>query len=208
MGSFYQRLLGTPFVYNRIRPLAVGGIDMSPFYRRVGATRDSVILDVGCGTGDALRYLHGFSSYFGVDTDPIAIAFAQQRFGSDRNVAFDCRHCKDEDVQSLKPTEVLLCGVLHHMPDDVASSLLRLAAGSPRLRRIVTSDIVFLPREPLNNLFARLDRGRFCRRPHEYVALAKASGLHVKESEVVRSHPRTGLAKYWLMTLEPRSSVG
>lgn len=202
MVSFYQRLLGTPFVYNRVRPLAVGGIDMSPFYRRVGATPDAVVLDVGCGTGDALRYLHEFRSYLGVDTDPVAIRFAEQRFGTQPHVAFECRHCKDEDIQRLQPTDVLLCGVLHHMPDDVADGLLRLAAGSPQLRRIVTSDIVFLPKEPLSNLFARLDRGRFCRRPEDYVALAEAAGLRVKESEVVRCHPRTGLAKYWMMTLE------
>jgi hypothetical protein len=149
-----------------------------------------------------LRYLREFRSYLGVDTDPVAIRFAEQRFGTQPHVAFECRHCKDEDIQRLQPTDVLLCGVLHHMPDDVADGLLRLAAGSPQLRRIVTSDIVFLPNEPVSNLFARLDRGRFCRRPEDYVALAEAAGLRVKESEVVRCHPRTGLAKYWMMTLE------
>ncbi len=201
--SLYQRLLGNPFVYNRVRPLAVGGIDMSPFYRRVGSSDDAVVLDVGCGTGDALHYLKSFRSYLGVDTDPVAIKFAAQQFGARAHVTFDCRHCEAEDVERLQPTDVLLCGVLHHMPDEVALGLLRLAAASPRLRRIATSDIVFLPREPLSNLFARLDRGRFCRRPSEYAALAEAAGLRVEQSEVVRCHPRTGLAKYWMMTLAP-----
>lgn len=206
--SFYQRLLGTPFVYNRVRPLAVGGIDMSPFYARVTAGSDSVVLDVGCGTGDALRYLRGFRSYLGVDTDPVAIRFAEQRYGGREQVAFECRQCDEADVRRLQPTEVLLCGVLHHMPDDVAKSLLRLAASSPRLRRVATSDIVFLPGERLSNLFARLDRGRFCRRPEDYVALAEAAGLTVSQADVVRCHPRTGLAKYWMMTLSPKSRDG
>jgi SAM-dependent methyltransferase len=200
--NLYQRILGNPFVYDHVRPLAVGGLDMSPFYRRVGATADSVVLDVGCGTGDALRYLEGFRSYLGVDTDPVAIDFATQRFGSRPNVKFECRLCDDADVSRLQPTEVLLCGVLHHMPDTAALGLLRLAAASPALRRIVTSDIVYLPGEHVSNLFARLDRGRFCRRAQAYVALVEAAGLSVVESEVVRSHPRTGLAKYWMMTLE------
>jgi SAM-dependent methyltransferase len=199
--NIYQRILGNPFIYNRVRPLAVGGLDMSPFYERIGATEDSVVLDVGCGTGDALRYLEGFQSYLGVDTDPVAIKFAQQRFGQRARVAFECRQCEDADVQRLQPTEVLLAGVLHHMPDDAAQGLLRLAAGSPRLRRIVTLDIVFLPGEPVSNLLARLDRGRYCRRSHEYVALAEAAGLALTAGEVVRSHPRTGLAKYWMMVL-------
>lgn len=202
--SLYQRLLGTPFVYNHVRPLAVGGIDMSPFYRRIGTHEDSVVLDVGCGTGDALRYLRQFRQYVGVDTDPIAVGFAQQRFGTREHVAFECRQCEETDVVRLQPTDVLLCGVLHHMTDDAASGLLRLAAASPRLRCIATSDIVFLRGEPISNLFARLDRGRYCRQAPEYVALAESAGLRVSESEVVRCHPRTGLAKYWMMTLVPR----
>lgn len=204
MANLYQRLLGNPFVYNRVRPLAVGGLDMSPFYRRVQARADSVVLDVGCGTGDALRYLERYQTYFGIDTDPVAIGFAQQQYGARPQVSFDCRLCDDDDVRRLQPTEVLLCGVLHHLPDDAAKGLLRLAASSPRLRRVVTSDIVYLHGEPVSNLFARLDRGRFCRRAYEYVALAEAAGLKVAESEVVRCHPRTGLAKYWMMSLELR----
>jgi SAM-dependent methyltransferase len=204
--NIYQRILGNPFIYNRVRPLVIGGLDMSPFYERIGAGEDAVVLDVGCGTGSALRYLGNFESYLGVDTDPVAIKFAQQRFGQRAKVAFECRQCEDADVQRLQPTEVLLGGVLHHMPDGAAEGLLRLAAGSPRLRRIVTLDIVFLAGEPVSNLLARVDRGRYCRRAHEYVALAEAAGLSLTEGEVVRCHPRTGLAKYWMMVLTRRDT--
>jgi SAM-dependent methyltransferase len=203
MANLYQRILGTPFVYNRVRPLAVGGLDMSPFYRRVCPTPDSVVVDIGCGTGDALRYLGEFRRYFGIDTDPVAIGFAQRSYGGRPNVEFECRMCDEKDVERLEPTEVLLCGVLHHLPDAVALDLLQLASSSKRLRRIVTSDIVFLPNERISNFFARMDRGRFCRHADEYVALARAAGLNVVESEIVRCHPRTGLAKYWMMTLAP-----
>lgn len=199
--KLYERILGTPFVYDRVRPLVVGGIDMSPFYERIGSTDDSVILDIGCGTGDALRYLDHFQSYLGVDTDPIAIRFAERRHGARPGVEFECREFSLEDVKRLEPTEIVLGGVLHHLPDAIAKNLLAIAAASPRLRRVVALDIVFLPRQPLSNLLARLDRGRFCRRPEEYVELATAAGLDVADSRVVRSHPRTGLAKYWMMTL-------
>jgi SAM-dependent methyltransferase len=201
--NLYQRILGTPFVYNHVRPLAVGGIDMSPFYQRLAASPESVVLDVGCGTGDALRYLDTFEAYLGIDTDPVAIGFAERRFGGRPKVEFACRLCDEGDLTRLRPTDVLLCGVLHHLSDESAVALLRLAAASPRLRRVVTSDIVYLPREPISNFFARLDRGRYCRQPEEYAALAQRAELVVKESEVVRCHPRTGLAKYWMMTLEP-----
>jgi len=87
--NLLRRALGAPSVYNRIRPLAVGGIDLSPFYRRLGADGASVILDVGCGTGDALNYLDGYARYVGFDTDEIAIRSARKRFGSRADVAFE-----------------------------------------------------------------------------------------------------------------------
>ena len=200
--KLYQRVLGTPFIYNRLRPLVVGGIDMSPFYERIGSTDDSIVLDIGCGTGDALRYLDKFESYLGVDTDPIAIGFAERKYGARRGVKFECREFSLDDVKRLEPTEIVLGGVLHHLPDDVAKNLLAIVAASPKLRRVVALDIAFFRGEPLSNVLARLDRGRFCRRPHEYVELAKAAGLDVVDSRVVRSHPRTGIAKYWMMTLK------
>ena len=200
----YQWLLGTPFVYNRVRPLVVGGIDMSPFYRRVQVQADSSVLDVGCGTGDGLRYLKGFSSYLGVDTDPVAIGFASREFGSLPGVELACRLCDAKDIEERQPTEIMLCGVLHHLPDDYALELLRSFLGSRRLRRVVTSDIVFLPHERISNFYARLDRGRFCRRSADYAELARSAGFDVSESAIERCHPRTGLAKYWMMTLTPR----
>ena len=76
-----ERFLGNPWVFENVRPLVVGGIDMSPAYRQLRCDQTSSILDIGCGTGDALRYLEGFSSYLGVDTDARAIRFAEQRWG-------------------------------------------------------------------------------------------------------------------------------
>jgi SAM-dependent methyltransferase len=206
--NLYQRLLGNPFIYNHVRPLAVGGLDMSPFYERIGSSEDSVVLDIGCGTGDALRYLDGFRQYYGFDTDPIAIKFAKQRYGGRPRVEFDCRLFEEEDVRRIQPTEIVLGGVLHHLPDEIAKSLLSLAAASPRLRRVVALDIVFLPGERVSNLLARMDRGRYCRRAEEYLALAESAGLQVIDERIVRSHPRTGLAKYFMMTLAPRRSGG
>src|SRR5207244_492249 len=66
----YERILGHPFVYDHVRPRVVGGIDMSPVYDRLGAGAGSSVLDIGCGTGDALNYLHAVERYVGIDLDP------------------------------------------------------------------------------------------------------------------------------------------
>jgi SAM-dependent methyltransferase len=201
MLSLYRKILGHPFVYDRIRPRVVGGIDMRPLYQMLGPEGSRVVLDIGCGTGDALNYLDGFERYVGVDNDPAAIDAASARFAGRKGVRFVCRTLRAEDVVELAPTGVVLSGLLHHLADAYAEAVLRLAARSPRLARIVTSDIVFLPGKHFNNLLARLDRGRHCRMPDGYAAVARRAGLVVEKHAVVASSPANDRVQYFLMSL-------
>lgn len=201
--NLYQRILGSPFVFNHVRPLVSGGIDWSPFYARVEATDSDVLLDVGCGTGAALQHLKSFARYEGIDTDQVAIEFARKNFGQQRGVSFKCQICTVDDVTNIQPSRVLLFGLLHHISDEQALELLSALKASTALRRIVTVDIVYLKRHPVSNLLASLDRGKFCRTKPEYEALVSRAGLKLAASDVIRCHPTRGLAKYLTMTLEP-----
>ena len=201
--GLYQRLLGNPFVYDVVRPLAVGGIDWSSFYARLDVKSDDTVLDIGCGTGAALQYLTRFSEYVGYDTDPTAIAAARAKHAGLPHVRFVCAPCTEHDIEQIAPTRVALCGLLHHLDDDEGLALLRAVRKSPRLLRIATSDIVFLDGALISNTLARLDRGRHCRRRQGYYDLITQSGLRLVESAIVRCHPKHGLAKYLMMTVEP-----
>jgi SAM-dependent methyltransferase len=195
--------MGHPFVYDVIRPLAVGRVDLSPLYQQI-RNPDAVILDVGCGTGSALRYLRQFRSYLGMDTDPVAVEHARCRYASDR-VSFSTQICTADDVRRLQPSVVVLAGVLHHLTDDEALGLLSALRESSRLEQVLTADIVFLPGHPVGNLLARLDRGRFCRSEDGYLSLAERSGLELRSRFIARSHPVTGLGKYLYLTLDAGS---
>ena len=198
--SLYQRLLGHPFVYNHIRPFIVGGVDWAPLYDNLEAGPEDVILDVGCGTGVAHDYLPGFAAYHGYDTDPIAINFAREKTSA-VNVKYECRLITPADIACIRPTRVIVCGLLHHLNDDECLSLLRMCASAPSVKRIVTSDVVYLPRQKLSNLLAYFDRGKFVRRQEEYLDLIKKAGLEIVRAEIVRSHPKTGKALYLMTTL-------
>lgn len=203
--SIYGRILGSPFVYNFVRPLVVGGIDMSPLYASLEVSERDVVVDVGCGTGDALNYLESFSSYWGFDIDEIAVSYAKERFADKKNVTFQKRLLGANEIDQIKPTRVVLAGLLHHITDQEVLDLFSKLASSPCLVRAVTQDIVYLPNEMISNFFASLDRGRHCRKQDEYEALVKQAGFNVVHSTIVRSHPTRGRVKYLLMTIEPKT---
>jgi len=203
-----DRFLGHPFVFEHVRPLAVGGVDMSHAYRRLDLGPDSVVIDIGCGTGDALKHIGHFDSYLGIDTDPRAIAFATERWKTRPNVRFECRLCTADDLRHVAPTHVALIGLLHHLTDAQAIELLDMLHESPRLVRAVTLDIVYLPGRPYNNLLARFDRGRYCRKPDAYAELAMTAGLRVVDRYIARSHPTRGLVQYYVLELTPGRASG
>jgi SAM-dependent methyltransferase len=202
--SIYQRVLGHPFVFNRIRPLFVGGIDWKPLYDALDAGPDSIILDVGCGMGIAHQYLRGFREYHGFDTDPVAINVARQNTAG-ANIQYQCRLLTEDDVERIRPTHVLFSGLLHHLSDEEALRLLGMCGSAPSVDRIATADTVYLPGRYVSNFLAFLDRGRFVRNTEGFVALAKAANVEVVRQQIVRSHPTSGRALYLVMTLSPLS---
>lgn len=199
--SLYDRILGHPFVYHHVRPLVVG-IDYRPQYEALDARADARILDIGCGGGDALRYLARFASYHGFDTDEVAISFARQRPESAQpNVHFVTALVNSTNFEEIRPTHVVMNGLLHHLDDEDAVDLLKMCAATDTVLRVVTNDTVYLPGEPLNNIMARLDRGRFVRDIEGYRDLVSRAGLTIARQEAVRSHPTRGIARYWVMVL-------
>lgn len=201
--SLYQRVLGIPFVYDKVRPFVVGGIDMSPVYAALECRADDVVLDIGCGTGVALTHLKEFRRYLGIDTDPIAIDAAKRRHSMRPNVDFECKLCTPADVRALQPTLVVMSGLLHHLSNSDSLGLLRMLGECGSIRRAVTLDIVYLDglEHLVSNAFAALDRGRFCRRREAYAELVRESGLRLVKDELIWASPNSRRARYLLMTL-------
>jgi SAM-dependent methyltransferase len=196
-----ERVLGHPWVFEYVRPLAVGGIDMSSAYRLLACDDNAVVLDIGCGTGDALRHIQHFADYLGVDTDPVALEHARTRHARRPNARFECRTSGADDFRARPVSHVSMVGLLHHLSDPEAIELLRQLAQCTTLVRAVTLDIVYLDGRWYNNLMASMDRGRHCRTRGAYASLATAAGLRVLSERVVPSHPTRGLVDYFILEL-------
>jgi SAM-dependent methyltransferase len=197
----YQRILGHPFVYKKVRPFLLGGIDYGPAYAAAAVGDADRVVDVGCGMGDALNHNTRFEAYLGLDIDPVALGAARDAFGDDPRVTFEESLPTPARIAAFDPTCAFLGGVLHHLSDDEAGAILETLAQSPRLSRILTFDPVYLPREWISNFLALVDRGRHCRAVAGYRALAERAGFAVAAERIARYNPEGGLGKYYCMVL-------
>jgi SAM-dependent methyltransferase len=131
-------------------------------------------LDLGCGPADILAALPDVE-YVGVDISPGYIRAAKERYGA--RGEFVCASAVDYVVTQAGSFDIVLAnGVLHHLDDQEADGLLRVAREALKPGgRFVSLDGCFTPNQSrlvrwmLNN-----DRGRFVRRQEEYIRLAAA----------------------------------
>jgi ubiquinone/menaquinone biosynthesis C-methylase UbiE len=124
------------------------------------------VLDVGCGTGD-FSILFGPETYTGIDINARYIEFARNRYAR-KFLVMDAGRMDFTD-QSFD--YVLVIGLLHHLPDDAASNVVKDASRilKPRGKALIVEDI---PTGSNLNLLGKvvhsLDRGSFIRKEEEY----------------------------------------
>ncbi|HUJ85907.1 MAG TPA: class I SAM-dependent methyltransferase [Burkholderiales bacterium] len=181
LGVDPRALLARPRVYSLFRRL-VGRDSARLAYARdyLRARPGERVLDIGCGTGDILRYLPAVR-YVGYDLSQSYIDRARERFG-DRG-EFHCRAVDDDLAQGEPSFDLAIAhGVLHHLDDAEAASLFRVAKRALKPGgRLVTFDGCFTHDQSLAaRLFLSLDRGRHVREPEAYERLARGAFAQVR----------------------------
>jgi len=202
--GFLSRILGVPWVYERLRIALLGGGPAGAVFGWLGDLREDILIDIGCGTGMAMDRLGSFAEYHGFDTDSRALQRFRQR-PLPQTVHLYNSEVTPADLDRIQPTKALLIGLLHHLPDAKAADLLSMLARCPTLRRAITLDPVFIDGKPLNNLLCRLDRGRHVRTRPQYEALIQAAGLESLKGEVLTSG--NGAAFYFCTLLSSRRAI-
>jgi SAM-dependent methyltransferase len=205
--ALLERVLGIPFVFKHIRPLVIGGLDMSQVFDKLDVRETDTVLDVGCGSGVALEHLPPFANYFGFDTDARAISVARAKAATRKEYAvLEAREVTAEDVRAAQPDIGVLSGLLHHLDDQACVSLLRSLCASAKLRQVVTFDVSFFPHEYFSNVLTVLDRGQYGRRPEGYTSLAEQGGFDVALAAKLPAKRSGSRVHFWLMVLTPKPS--
>jgi SAM-dependent methyltransferase len=190
--AYKNRFLALPWIYDHLRPLIVGGIDLHGLAAFCSIGPSDRVFDLGCGTAQLLKYLR-CEQYLGVDLDLAALRRAS-RFASP-NIRFLPGDGWDTAFRELSPTVALLIGVVHHVSDeDFLLMIDRLRACAGSLQRIVALEVSYFPRAFFNNFLSRLDRGCHVRRPEEYEELFGHCDLRIQRKGILPT--RLGFVRY------------
>ncbi|KAB8317103.1 methyltransferase domain-containing protein [Tolypothrix campylonemoides VB511288] len=171
--SGIRTILSVPWIYDASQALLGAHRSRRILAREhLRASAGQHVVDVGCGTGEILAYLPDGIDYHGFDLSPDYIAGARMRYGA--RGRFECADITQLARDAIPPCDLAIAiGLLHHLDDDGAASLLshlaaRLAPGG----RLVTVDGVWEPGQSrvARALLAR-DRGQNIRDAEGYLGL-------------------------------------
>jgi len=172
-----RQLLRIPAVYASFGNFVTGNGRFLDVYVRkhIRAEAGDKILDIGCGPGSILNVLPENCVYTGFDISDSYIAAAQKHYGN--RASFFHSGVNENLIGSLPGHDLVIAtGVLHHLSDELAQLLLRIAWSNLRPGgRLVTSDGCFTQDQPwLNRLVVGMDRGEYVRPAPCYQELAHA----------------------------------
>ena len=173
--SLYS-ILSHPFIYNLFQKIIGSNKASTNFISSyVRLSLGDNILDVGCGTGEILKYFPESVHYYGIDLSPEYISSAKRKFG-ERNAYFYCSDLTGDIIQSLpKPDIVLAIGLLHHLDDSAVTKLMT------QIKNIKHGSATFITIDPcyvenqsfISRWFVSHDRGNNVREINQYADLAK-----------------------------------
>ena len=181
----FRSVLSHPWIYDSFQNMMgarSGRRDFSTnFVRAYPGCR---LLDVGCGTAQILNYLPEGVDYWGYDIKPEYIAAARAKFGGKGR--FACRLLEESEIVGILPFDIVLAsGLFHHLNDDTARNVLRLArlALKPAGRFVSIDPVFAVDQNPIARFLVSRDRGQYVREAERYLALARHE-FHLVEGMV------------------------
>lgn len=165
--SAFQRFMGA----EKDRDLYVNGFLLPSAGMRV--------LDIGCGPADILRCLPDVE-YYGFDISERYIERARQSFGS-RRALFTCKHLCPDDLAILpKFDRIIAIGLLHHLDDDTAQAVMRMASSrlAPGGRMVTLDPCLSDDQSIVSRWLVKSDRGQNVRTRAGYEDLARSAFDH------------------------------
>lgn len=170
-----RSVLGSPWAYDSLQNIMGAHSTRRELVRKyLRPFSGCRILDIGCGTARILDYLPDVE-YHGFDLSHRYIEDATRRYGLRGH--FNCALVERAVTEHLEPFDIVMAtGVLHHLDDEQAVELMRLAHSALRAGgRLVTIDPCFTgDQNVVSRFLVSRDRGQNVRDAAGYDVLARA----------------------------------
>ena len=177
MIALARRVLAIPAMFNAYQAAVGANHAKSVFVNEwIRPIQGDSLLDIGCGTGAIIPFLPTDTHVTGVDIDAAYVATARKSHG--KRARFILGDACDPSVDLGDNYDVAYAfGVLHHIPDMLASSL--ISGAIKRLRpggRFVSIDpTLVLGQGAVSRYIVKSDRGEHVRSPEQIRAVFGAT---------------------------------
>jgi SAM-dependent methyltransferase len=176
-----RSLLNSPSLYDFVQDILGARRGRLEFVNgHVRPSPGDRILDLGCGTARILDYLPK-GAYQGFDESQIYIDAAQRHYGN--RGTFTCALVGQTIIDQLQPFDLVLAmGLIHHLDEEQAHSLMKLAKSALRKGgRLVTIDPCFTTGQgAVARFLVGRDRGQNIRTAEQYRLIAEDSFKNVE----------------------------
>jgi cyclopropane fatty-acyl-phospholipid synthase-like methyltransferase len=186
--SGLRSVLSMPVIYSGFQYLMGANNFWKNFVNSLNVKSGDCVLDIGCGPADILMYMPKSVGYWGFDISPEYIDSAKKKHKHNGSL-----YCKEIGYTDLKylPTfdRVILIGVLHHIEDDVAREIIKIAyeALKPGGQLISVDPCYALNQNPIARYLISKDRGRNVRNLEDYKFLVESIFVKNKYEVVHRT---------------------
>ncbi len=175
ISSGIRSILSNSTVYNFVQTVLGTDNTRKQFVRYLDPRENDRILDIGCGTAELLGYLPNDITYVGFDISEKYINAARLKYG-DRG-EFVAKAVTDALLNEYEGFDkVIATGLLHHLNDDEAVHLFRLAKNALKPGGMLYSlDCCYTENQSaISKIFIDFDRGQNVRKIHQYAELARS----------------------------------
>jgi len=194
--SGFYKLFSYPILYSLTQKIMSGESKRASLVKNV-VTKNSKVLDIGCGTAKIIESLPQVN-YYGYDISKKYINYAKKKYNS-KKYNFYCKKFNIKEIKKLPKFDfVLLFGIMHHLDDNELRRILFLLKKVLKTNgTLLTCDTIFTKKQNiLANFLIKNDVGKNVRYKKDYLKLLSKNFQKIK----TKIHNQAFIPYTWFST--------